>query len=215
MEIEDSEEQALEPSDDTWRELFEIGTRGRVLWAMQALRLRRAADLVYETALEGIRRHCELMQSEEWPERGGFSLHAVEPEMADAMLDTTVFDIGHMLMGCAIENAAKAFLITQDPGLVTTEGRLDPSITTHNLHVLLRWCGLDLSARDQQIVAILSECVSWRGRYPYPVKWSQFRRPKEWMRRFAELGPPSNGLVRESAVRLVDQLLGKLQSGAS
>ena len=66
-----------------------------------------------------------------------------------------------LLIGLAVENITKAMLIQKSPG---------SSPRGHNLLSLARDTGIKLAHSEEEVLSLLTEFVTWAGRYPVPNK---------------------------------------------
>lgn len=81
-----------------------------------------------------------------------------------------------LLLGLAVENAAKAVWIAKRPEIVSTtsfSGELFKSEGGHDLKVLVGEV-LDLSSAEKSLLDRLQEHVVWAGRYPIPKKSNRY-----------------------------------------
>jgi len=77
-----------------------------------------------------------------------------------------------MLLGQAVEVAAKALLVAQDPARVDETRPRTPFVWRrwgHDLPRLIRETGIAFSTEDERVAGLLRDFVEWGGRYPSPV----------------------------------------------
>jgi hypothetical protein len=129
-------------------------------WGALAERLRRAADIVLRE-----KQGAPMFEADYKPSPS-FWLGAVHM----------------MLLGQAVEVAAKALLVAQDPTRIDEARPRTPFAWRgwgHDLARLLRETGLMWSANDERIARLLRDFVEWGGRYPSPVNLHTAH-PLEW-----------------------------------
>lgn len=119
-------------------------------WASLAERLRRAADVVLRE------KKAATSGEEDGRPSPSFWLGAVHM----------------MLLGQAVEVAAKGLLVAQDPTRVVAAG---PRIQFpwrgwgHDVPRLLREAKVTVSPNEERVAALLRNFIEWGGRYPSPV----------------------------------------------
>ncbi|MBI4349353.1 MAG: hypothetical protein HY553_21115 [Elusimicrobia bacterium] len=132
-----------------WDGQFELGAKSAVAWVLQARRLKRAADLVFEAYVNDLRE----MQNGRSPLELN-NLQTVGPAT--------------LLYGVAFENMFKA-LIVKNQGVVVDQGRLANWPRTHKLITLAGRAGIVLTAVQRDLLSRFTAFVEWSGRYPIPM----------------------------------------------
>ena len=133
-----------------WIEQFELKAKSPEAWALQARRLRQAADLLFAAYVRDIR----SMQD------------------GSSRLDLTNLEIvgpATMLFGLAFENLFKAAIIKTKSASIQN-GRLKkwPG-TGHNLTALADTARIKLTRKQRDLLSRLTAYVEWGGRYPIPM----------------------------------------------
>ena len=130
-------------------------------WGALAERLRRAADVVLRE-----KRAAPVFENDLTPSVS-FWLGAVHM----------------MLLGQALEVAAKGLLVMQDPARVVDETRpRSPFLWRtwgHNLTRLVGETGIPFSPEEERVTRLLRDFVEWGGRYPAPMNLNTGH-PLEW-----------------------------------
>ena len=90
--------------------------------------------------------------------------------------DMTIWPVGLMLAGLALELLVKGLLIVNNPALVTAE-KLDAQLTKHALARYLEEASIVLEEEEVALVKRLEEFITWAGRYPIPTKFMQRKAP--------------------------------------
>ena len=128
---------------------FDLAAKSPATWALQARRLKRAADLVFEAYASDV---AEM--------QGGRSpLDLKNLETAGPAT---------LLYGLAFENIIKA-LIVKNEGVVIDQGKLTKWPRTHKLVDLAMRAGIILTAAQRDLLARLTAVAEWSGRYPIPM----------------------------------------------
>lgn len=152
------------------KEQYTRKMRFPLLWMVTAYRLKRAADQLLAISELARRKAIERIWSEHNAKKRG--LKPPEPlsdeDETNLHIDIDQISTYFMLTGLAIENVAKGILVANDPGLVSDEG--DFTLGTHNLVHCVEQCGIELSAREKEVLEALKEYVLWAGRYPGRIK---------------------------------------------
>ena len=133
-----------------WGKQFQMAAKSPAAWALQARRLKRAADLVFEAYA------CDLgeMQGEHSPLDLG-NLETPGPAT--------------LLYGLAFENVIKALIVKKE-GAMIDQGRLAKQWPRHHKLVdLASRAGIGLTPAQRDLLARLTAFVEWSGRYPIPL----------------------------------------------
>ncbi len=139
-----------------WSEQFEAKGKSPSSWALQARRLSRAADVVFEAYLSDLRKM-----------EGGCSpinltnLETVGPAT--------------LLYGLAFENLFKAVILKKE-GTVIEDGKLQkwPG-SGHGLVGLAERAEIQLPAAQRDLLSRLTAFIEWGGRYPIPMSADKMR----------------------------------------
>ncbi len=157
---------------EMWKRNFVTGARSPLLWSVKAYELKRAADILFEVAEEAHKKIVEdsmeeyRMARESGEKSQSRTLKAAETELLHKQ---NFLSISFMLSGLAMENAAKAVLVTRNPNYVDENGQLAKGkLISHKLVPLVLECGLQLTDKEKEILESLSKNVLWSGRYPIP-----------------------------------------------
>lgn len=95
----------------------------------------------------------------------------------EKILDDSKVSILFMIYSYAIENLLKAIIVIRDKQNLSSQnwGKLPNSLQGHNLYQLCKKSGLDNLAREyESILKKLSRSAEWYGRYPTPIKASDY-----------------------------------------
>lgn len=111
-----------------------------------------------------------------------WTAYMLEEERLDSLGEAALgqsFELGHedtamMLIGMAIENLLKGILIARDSSLIEN-GKTASRLKTHDLTKLITWAGISIDKYDTQLCALLSDFITWQGRYPVPLESSAIR----------------------------------------
>lgn len=80
----------------------------------------------------------------------------------------------NVLLGFVIENLLKGLIVKQRydelASILKTKPNLPELLNGHNLPMLAKRAGLDLSGAEKEFLSRLSTTVLWCGRYPVPIK---------------------------------------------
>jgi hypothetical protein len=129
-------------------------------WACLAERLRRGADVILRE------KHGAPLFEEDARPSPSFWLGAVHM----------------MLLGQAVEVAAKGLLVAQDPARVDQSRPRTPFIWRdwgHDLARLLRETKITVSQSEERTAHLLKSFIEWGGRYPSPMNLNTAK-PLEW-----------------------------------
>lgn len=129
-------------------------------WGSLAERLRRAADVILRE------KQTAPFFEEDFRPSPSFWLGAVHM----------------MLLGQAVEIAAKGLIVAQDPTRVDASRPRSPFIWRawgHDLVRLLEETKVTVSPSEERVALLLQDFVEWGGRYPSPVNLHTAR-PLEW-----------------------------------
>lgn len=133
-----------------WNDQFEVRANTPAIWALQARRLRCAADIILEAYVSDL----SMMQ-------------AGIPPLDLANLET--IGPGTLLYGLAFENILKA-LIVRNEGPQIQNGKLKKwSGNGHGLVHLANRAGVGLTSPQHDLLSRLTAFVEWGGRYPVPM----------------------------------------------
>jgi hypothetical protein len=129
-----------------FEEQYRMGDETPAIWALNARRLKRGGDLIfdaYEIDLKAM-------------ERGVSPLELNNLEVAGAAT---------MLFGFAIENLLKAIIKAREPGI-----KYKWPGNGHELILLAEKANIPFNMKQKDIVQRLVKFVEWAGRYPVPWK---------------------------------------------
>lgn len=150
---------AKQMRDEFWAKQFELAVKSPALWALQARRLKRGAELVFEAHTDDL---AEM--------QGGRSpLDLKNLETAE---------VASLLYGLAFENIIKALIVKKE-GVVIDGGKLQKWPRNHKLVNLAIRAGIVLTAAQLDLLARLTACVEWSGRYPVPLSQDKMRLEQE------------------------------------
>jgi len=137
-------------------EQFELRTLTPELWALNARRLKQAADILFEAYEQDLKD----MTAGESP----LQLHNLE-----------LSGPATLLYGLALENILKAILLTTSPDAIT-DGKLRKwPKDGHDQILLAHEAKIKLTINEENILRRLSEFVRWAGRYPIPKSADKMR----------------------------------------
>ena len=146
----------VKPSAEFYEEEFVTGALIPERWISQALRLKRAGDLLFEASAADLER---------------FS-HGEKPS---TLKNLEMVMPATLLYGMALENALKGRLVHQQPNrIVNGKLRAWPG-GSHNLNVLADAARVTLSQEEEDLLRRLTQFVLWAGRYPTPRRAEDMR----------------------------------------
>jgi hypothetical protein len=179
---------------DRWRrERFLAGAQWALMWEMSADRHKRSADVLFSVSLAAFKRDFARTVAEEVrPDKQPTSRTLCGEELADH-LDVGMIRDYFLLIGYAIENLLKGYLLTLKPELVREENKLDRLVKTHDLVKLRSDCGVTTSPEEHELLQHLTRYIVWECKYPVPLQRSDMpvheesntifdplRRPAQW-----------------------------------
>jgi hypothetical protein len=136
------------------------GSKAASNWAYSGSRLKRAADVIFDVAYAAHKHNLDQIKQEIKPEPNIYGL-PVSSGRQEPDADEMLWPVYYMLFGMAIECELKGLLFAKDP---------TKSYKDHDLKMLAAALALTLTAREAELLAILSDHVVWCGRYPAPLK---------------------------------------------
>jgi len=137
------------------------GSKAASNWAYSGSRLKRAADVIFDVAYAAHKHNLDQIKQEIKPEPNIYGL-PVSSGRQEPDADEMLWPVYLMLFGMAIECELKSLLFAKDPTKNVNK--------SHDLKMLAAALGLTLTAREAELLAILSDHVIWGGRYPAPLK---------------------------------------------
>ena len=141
-----------------WEKQFQAGACLPLSWLLMASSLHRAAMIIWEQVEQDRKTQLDpekLAQSDNIPRL------------------TPVF---MFLAGLTIETLVKGILVSQESAL-DNNGKF--KFNKHNLVGLLEQASITLSHDERDLVGRLEQYIKWAGRYPVPLKTSDFV-PRSW-----------------------------------
>jgi len=141
-------------NSEFFKEQFDIGANTPGIWALNARRLKRGGDLIfdaYEIDLQAMG-------------KGASPLELNNLEVAGTAT---------MLFGFAIENLLKAIIIAKEPRTINEGNLRDWPSNGHKLILLAEKADIPLNEQQKDMVHRLEVFVEWTGRYPVPKKPTQ------------------------------------------
>lgn len=175
MDAHEGKDTAGVASESMWREFYRLGASSPHTWAMTAMKLGRATELILDAVHSAQAARPSLMSASLDPSADESVREEAEDGLMEALHDSSLFDVALMLAGFGIENLTKAILVRGDQGAVVDD-KLAKHLKTHDLNRLVRRCGIAPSPEQDYVLKVLSRQVMWSGRYPFPVKWSDLQR---------------------------------------
>ena len=141
-----------------WQDQLDAVLRQPRGWLLQADAVKRAADLV------GSQFQAE---ASEWVRTAAVLASSDASDTAAAMAQARAFELAlpaYMLVGYAIEVAAKGVIVSRDDSEPTIRW-----LTRNHLSIeLLERAGVPLEPWEEMLVRRLRHAVRWSGRYPAP-----------------------------------------------
>lgn len=141
--------------DKWWNEQFELQGESADFWWLQARRLKRGADLNWES-YEKEREHFKS-------DPDGF--FKKEKESGIINVDFELNRIYYFLLGLSVETLAKGILVGRDPKYFSVNKQM-----THEIQDYVAECGIQFDSKKIKLLEELSIIVKWKGRYPTPKK---------------------------------------------
>jgi len=141
-----------------WEKQFQAGACWPLSWLLMASSLHRAACIIWEQV------------EEDWK-------HQQDPEkLAQSGYIPRLTPVFMLLAGLTIENLVKGIRVSQESAL-DKKGKF--RFNKHNLVNLLEQSSITLSDDERDLVERLTQYIQWGGRYPVPLKTSDFV-PRSW-----------------------------------
>ncbi len=139
-------------------------------WLNQALKLKRAADHIFNISLQGAENSQNKFLNEiKGNEFKNNPIKLLEGKELEWSLDAELNRIYYMLIGLALENLFKGILIKTTSDFLTS-GKLN-----HNLVEYAEKCSFLLTNDLKFILEELQKDVEWRGKYPIPKNIDKLR----------------------------------------
>ena len=137
-------------------EQFKLGVLKPAIWVLEARRLRRSADIIFNAYYSDLKK----IESGESP------LDQFNLELCGCAT---------LLYALALENAIKAVIIQNNPNFIEN-GKLKkwPS-DGHDLILLSKSASLSIDKCDEDLLRRFSSFIRWAGRYPIPKDSNQMR----------------------------------------
>ncbi len=133
-----------------WDEQFNLKAKNSSAWALEARRLKRAADLVFEAYAADLHK-------------------LVNDESPLTLRNLEIAGVATLLYGLAFENLFKARIIEKAPKRVIENDKLSNwFVGHHDLDARAPQGGVRLSPAQSDLLARLSAYVQWAGKYPIP-----------------------------------------------
>ena len=137
-------------------EQFELRALTPALWALNARRLKRTADLIFNAYTSD----CDKM------------VDGVSPS---ELQNLELAGSATLLYGLALENIIKAIIIDQDPNVVK-DGKLRKWLGNgHDQILLIQMTSVSLDEQQKDLLRRMTAFVEWAGRYPIPKSSEQMR----------------------------------------
>lgn len=131
-------------------------------WLGYAEELMDSAELMWENKERGLR--AELWGTQN-PKGDGM---AVKESKKVSTISRTYF----LLVGFAIENLFKGFIVCQNPSNITS-GKLSKNLKSHKLLVLAQKVPeIKLTKEENKICKKIEEAIPYWGRYPIPLDYN-------------------------------------------
>ncbi|WP_147275187.1 hypothetical protein [Thioalbus denitrificans] len=140
-------------SDDWWDEQFDKRGEDPFYWWLQARRLKRGADLIWEIYEKEVQRFLN--------DPDGF--HEEERLAGTTSVDIEMCNVYYFLLGLAVEVLAKGILVGRDPKCLSKNKKYN-----HNIKGYISECGISFDEKKKELLDALSTIVQWKGRYPAP-----------------------------------------------
>ena len=213
MDDHDAEGAEHVASDSMWRQFYRLGASTPHSWALTAMQLGRAAELVLDAVHSAQAARPGLMSASLDPNADVAVREEAEDMLMEAQHDASLFNVALMLAGFGIENLAKATLIRGDDAAVQDDS-LVGHLKTHDLNTLVRRCGITPTAEQDYVLRILSRQVKCSGRYPFPLNWCELqKRQKEMLE--ADVSPMTTSQIEVHVVEVWTVLWEGLNGTAS
>ncbi len=172
-------------------EVYEGWVNEPLAWVSQAVGLLRSAFVLW---VEFARKHTQMMNL-------CSNSVSLTPELRVDVVSQTFGQNYMLLAGLGIENLLKGLIVAKGQRQ-SRPGALPLNLKTHDLKALCGAVGIRLDESDMRLVELLTEMVTWRGRYVVPLvalshwmKYSLLIKPPDRVKRFfdlvmAEFPPP-------------------------
>lgn len=86
-------------------------------------------------------------------------------------------EVGLFLLGLGLENLIKGLWVAQNQAAIIDVEHIKRDLGNHFGHnqiLIAEKCGLILSAEERSLLAGLQELVEWHGKYPVPLRLSEY-----------------------------------------
>jgi hypothetical protein len=118
---------------------------------------------------------------------GNHESHAMEGEELNDFLDAQLLPICLLLEGFAVENLLKGIIYSQEQNRLLEDDKnlkLTEDLTHHRLCDLYKDAKLaksidEIDSETKEILKVLEQFISWRGRYPVPINLQQLKNSKQ------------------------------------
>jgi len=163
---------------------YRAKVRDPASWLHSAEVLRLAASLLQrhsDDACRAMTKMIKMGQGGAYPVLDG---RTYSPQLAFHLIFTS-----KMLFGLALENLLKACFVTRMQGFpgYGNRGKIKWGVNPpHCLRKYAEKAGFTINALEARILDDLSDCVSWQGRYPVPMKAALKESSIGWQRGMIE-----------------------------
>jgi hypothetical protein len=155
-------------SPELVQHFFDSALRSQFGWQQKAALLFEAGRRTLETAAAAQPKILAL---------GAGGSRDLEKHEIDCLNDYNLHEVGFFLMALTVETLLKALWAGRhytDIKDVENMRKSLPEMTTHDLAVLARNAGFISTAEDETIFDCLRDYILWQGRYPVPLKVSDY-----------------------------------------
>ncbi|HOE71189.1 MAG TPA: hypothetical protein PLR56_01515 [Brevefilum sp.] len=140
-----------------------------IRWKFKALKLKHAADRLYNRSLDAFYNWEEFVNSEH-NEYDLLEGDKVIDQDFYFTYDMELLMVYYLLIGFAFENLIKAHIIKNKVYLKKSKALKFPNILKdHDLVNLCKKAKLEISQKESTLLNNISEFVIWEGRYPIPI----------------------------------------------
>jgi len=170
---------------------FDSAIRSQFAW-------RRKAAQLYRIGIRTLESASNAKDTAQSIVNGGS--RALASEKMEAFEEFNLYEVGFFLMALSVENLLKAIWTGKNHTRIngiTNIGKDLPKLANHNLTCLARSAELSMTDNENALLAALSECIVWSGRYPTPIKVEKYGEA-------ITKGSPINHFIRDKSIYSIE-----------
>jgi hypothetical protein len=151
---------------DAWFQSIRLHAAEPSAWSICADRLRQAAADLWDAGNEHDRNPGSEIGAT-------LLVHHTTPGFERPLTGGSTFDVCVMLFGFGLENLVKGIIVCCSPSRVLESELRKWTGGGHNLNALLISSGITLSDAEERVIDRTSRAVTWKGRYPVPLRFEE------------------------------------------